>query len=332
VGSGGGSGVRRESPSSPTESVGRVHRPTLRTRLSWFARDVNQRIAGAENPQALWKVRHLGGRSLLRFPGGWAVPVDRANYATVRRLVDLAALGATLAPLERTDAGRWGVALNPPVIETPSRIRFTLDSLNPLIFAETFLYDIHFPGPDIEGRNVVDGGAFVGDTALYYADLGARVYAFEPEPSTLEKLRRNLDLNPRLKPRVTVSGEAVGNDGTVSFDAGAEGGGSVFGPHRSPISVPSVSLRTILNRMDGPPFLLKLDCKGVEFDVVRQPALREFSMVEMEYAAGHRPGHTVAELVDGLREAGFSRIRRFKHNWEFFDYESHGILRAQRQS
>ncbi|MGA8303160.1 MAG: FkbM family methyltransferase [Thermoplasmata archaeon] len=303
---------------------------TLRTRLSWFARDLNQRATGAENPQVLWKVRHFGGRSLLRFPGGWNVPVDRQNYATVRSLVDLVAFGATLAPLDRAGPGRWGVSFEPPLIETPSRIRFTLDSLNPLIFAETFISDIHFPGSDLRGRNVVDGGAFVGDTALYYASLGARVYSYEPDPGNLAKFRSNLALNPELGGRITASGSAIGTDGTVWFQPSAVGGGSVYGALRAPTATPSVSLRTIVDRIDGPPFLLKLDCKGVEFDVVQQPALREFAAVELEYAVDNRPGHTVAELIDGLRNAGFSQIRRFKHNWEFFDYDSHGILHAQR--
>jgi FkbM family methyltransferase len=304
--------------------------PTLRTRLSWFARDLNQRATGAENPQVLWKVRHFGGRSRLRFPGGWEVPVDRSNYATVRSLVDLAAFGGTLAPLERAAPGRWGVSFEPPLIETPSRIRFTLDSLNPLIFAETFINDIHFPGSDLQGRNVVDGGAFVGDTALYYASLGARVYSYEPDPGNLAKLRSNLALNPELSGRVTVSGSAIGVDGKVWFEPSDVGGGSVYGTRRAPVSIPSVSLRTIVDQMDGPPFLLKLDCKGVEFEVVQQAALREFAAVELEYAVDNRPGHTVAELLDGLRTAGFSQIRRFKHNWEFFDYDTHGILHAQR--
>jgi FkbM family methyltransferase len=248
----------------------------------------------------------------------------------VRALVDLSAYGARFGPLGHTEPGRWGVSLDPPILETPSRIRFTLDSVNALIFAETFLLDIHFPGVDVRGRNVVDAGAFVGDTALYFAALGARVYSYEPDAANFAKFLRNVALNPELKARVSVSPEAVGEDGMVRFDPGGEGGGSVYRQRAASVLTPSVSLRTVLGRIDGAPFLLKMDCKGVEFDVIQQPALREFSVVELEYAVDHRPGHTVKELIERLSDAGFSRIRRFKHNWEFFDLETHGVLVAQR--
>ncbi|MGA8711057.1 MAG: FkbM family methyltransferase [Thermoplasmata archaeon] len=256
--------------------------------------------------------------------------MDRSNYATIRKLVDLAALGVALGPLDRTDRHRWGVSLTSGLMETPTRIRFTLESLHPYIFAETFLYDIHYPGADVRGRTVVDAGAFVGDTALYFAALGARVHSYEPEPGNLLRLRQNLVLNPNLAAAVTAYPEAVGADGTVRFSVGEGGGGSTFGD--SPVSVPTpaVSLRTILNRIDGPPYLLKVDCKGAEFDLVRQPALGEFSVVHIEYAADFRPGRTVGELVQGLRDAGFSRIRRFKHNWGGYDFEICGMIHAER--
>ena len=36
---------------------------------------------------------------------------------------------------------------------------------------------------DVEGKNVVDVGANIGDTAIYFALKGAKhVYAFEPYP------------------------------------------------------------------------------------------------------------------------------------------------------
>jgi FkbM family methyltransferase len=305
-------------------------RPTLRTRFTWLFEDLHRQATGIENPQVLWKVRRFGGRSRVRFPGGLILPVDRSNYPTIRKLVDLSSFGATLGPLERTDATRWGVSLDPGRIETPSGIRFTMDSLHPFIFAETFLYDIHFPGFDVRGRNIVDAGGFVGDTALYFAALGAKVHSYEPDPGNMLRLRQNLDLNAGLRASVTAHAEAVCEDGTVRFNAGDGGGGSIFATGATPVLTPSVSLRTILNRLDGSPFLLKLDCKGAEFSLVRQPALSEFSVVHIEYAADYRPGQTVGELVQGLRNAGFSHIRRFKHNWGGFDFEVSGMIHAER--
>jgi hypothetical protein len=54
------------------------------------------------------------------------------------------------------------------------------------------------------GRVVWDVGAHDGYTALLYAQLGARVEAFEPDPSACERLLANLRLNPGLEPLVTL--------------------------------------------------------------------------------------------------------------------------------
>ncbi|MCI4339344.1 MAG: FkbM family methyltransferase [Thermoplasmata archaeon] len=324
------SGTGTPNAASPTAEQRVTVKPALRTRLSWLFDDLHGQATGAENPQVLWKVRRLGGRSVLRFPGGFALPVDRVNYTTIRKLVELASYGATLGPLNGDDPTKWGVSLAPGLIDTPSKIRFTLDSLHPLIFAETFLYDLHFPGPDVQGKNIVDAGAFVGDTALYFASLGANVHSYEPEPGNARLLQQNVELNPTLRPRIFTHAEAVWEDGTVQFGSGRGGGGSIFVRGATPVSIPSVSLRTILNRIDGPPHLLKVDCKGAEFGLVRQPAISEFPSVHIEYAADFRPGRTVGELIQALRDLGFSHIRRFKPNWGGFDFEVCGMIHATR--
>jgi FkbM family methyltransferase len=306
-------------------------RPDLRTRVSWFAADLFQQTTAVENPQVLWKVKWLGGRSFLRFRGGLTLPLDRTNWTALRRLANLTSLGATLCPIERADPDRWGVSLEPRRLRTPSGILFDLDSLDPTIFAETFLFDIHFPESDIRGRNVVDAGAFVGDTALYFASLGARVHSYEPAPGNLVLLRQNLGLNPELGSKVSVYADAVGGDGTVRFSSTEGGGGSAFGADSNSLAIPSVSLHTILNRMDGKPFLLKLDVKGAEFDLVRQSAISEFTALQIEYATDYRAGSSIGELVGRLRDAGFSRIRRFKHNWGGLDIGVQGMIQAERE-
>ncbi|MEL9997919.1 MAG: hypothetical protein QXH99_05440 [Sulfolobales archaeon] len=57
-----------------------------------------------------------------------------------------------------------------------------LESYDPTVLAETWLYEIHFLGFDLSDWLVIDIGAYVGDTALYYARRGAFVVAVEPPP------------------------------------------------------------------------------------------------------------------------------------------------------
>ncbi|WP_315718571.1 MULTISPECIES: FkbM family methyltransferase [unclassified Bradyrhizobium] len=59
----------------------------------------------------------------------------------------------------------------------------------------------------VPGDVVLDAGGCWGDTAVYFAERtgpSGKVVVFEFIPSNLVMLRRNLDLNPQLKDRVTV--------------------------------------------------------------------------------------------------------------------------------
>ena len=95
------------------------------------------------------------------------------------------------------------------LLRMPDGILLTIDSFDPLIIAETWLYDIHFLDFDLSDWFVLDIGAFVGDTALYYARRGAFVVTVEPLPSNYEVMLRNLELNPELKLKIVPVNVAV---------------------------------------------------------------------------------------------------------------------------
>ena len=87
------------------------------------------------------------------------------------------------------------------IIITSNGIRFFLDSIhagNTII--ETFVREIHSINPKIDWNNkiVVDVGAECGDTPLYFASMGANVFAFEPLKKHFEFFKKNLSLNPTL--------------------------------------------------------------------------------------------------------------------------------------
>ncbi|NDF48322.1 MAG: hypothetical protein EB158_09170, partial [Nitrosopumilaceae archaeon] len=81
------------------------------------------------------------------------------------------------------------------IIETSTGIRFYIDSMhvgNTII--ETFVKNIHLINSNYDWSNkvVVDVGAECGDTPLYFADKGAKVYAFEPVKTHYEAMMRNI--------------------------------------------------------------------------------------------------------------------------------------------
>lgn len=302
----------------------------IQGRVGRLFEEIYLQTRGLENPGPLWRTYFTRTRSRVRFRGGLVLPVNPLSFQTIRKLVHLTALGAILATEATLDPPRWGVNLESGLLTTPTGVRFTLESLHPTVFAETFIDDLHFPGHDVADSNIIDVGGFVGDTALYFARLGASVHSYEPYEESMARFRKNLALNPNLAKRITPWPEAVWEDRQVSFTPSGPGDGSIFLERTSSLPVSAVSLRTALNRLDGPAYLLKLDCKGAEYEIVSQPALREFKALHIEYATALRPGRTPDELLSVLRDQGFTRIRRFKHNRASFNLDEFGMIHAER--
>lgn len=313
----------REAPASPPP-----RRDDLTTRLLRRVWDGLYR-GTLRNPLAPTSVRLLGGSRELSFRSGFRYRADRGHLALAHELMGLTYHGARLTRDGSGPQPAWTVRPEDDLLVTPGGIRFSLESLHHLIFAETFIYDVHFAGFDLTGRTVVDVGANVGDTALYFAEKGARVLAFEPDEENFRRLKRNLELNPGLAPRIEARREAVGEDGEVRFFQGLGGGSGMYVGRGQEVRVRSVSLATLLdNRGLDRAFLLKADCKGCEFQLVRQPGIRRFDRVAIEYASELGVG-TLAELVAGLRAQGFNRQRTFKHGWGPWSVDKHGILQAE---
>ena len=238
------------------------------------------------------------------------------------------------------DPGTWRIDAELRVVETPTGLRFLTESFNPTIFAETFLNDVHFVEYDLRGKVVVEGGAFVGDTALYYAQKGATVYSFEPDPGSYELARRNLELNPDLSRSVILNNWALGRDGEVDFPvaAGGSGGSLLATPRSKYLRVRSVGIGTILSEFRlADPYLLHLDIKGEESRVLEDASLARFQRLRIEYSPYLRAKHgaddaSLPHMLERLDRLGFREVRVFKHNRFRFDLRDHGTIDARKNS
>jgi FkbM family methyltransferase len=295
----------------------------------WLAMQGAQSMMGLKNWPTYWIARFLGRPVSLRFVQGFSFPKPTANEAGT--LLFLSANGVKFSDTFDPVRLIWGLNPRDRIITTPTGIRFHLPSVGGLILAETYLYDIHFFLDDLRGKTVVDVGANVGDTALYFAAHGAEVLAYEPDPTNFQWLLANLDLNPSLRSRIHPFPLAVGVDGEIDFHAGLGGGSGMYETTGTVRRVKSVSLETVLAGRDRL-HLLKADCKGAELELARQPAIGRFDHLAIEYywiAPGLRAGETpLTVLLARVREQGFGRCRVFKHNTTPLPLTQHGILQA----
>ncbi|MFP3167300.1 MAG: FkbM family methyltransferase [Candidatus Nanopusillus sp.] len=194
------------------------------------------------------------------------------------------------------------------------------------------MYDSHFVDFDLTGKIVIHAGAYVGETALYYANRGAIVYAFEPNPDCYRIASLNLKLNPELAKNIVLENYAIGEDSYVEFpNIKCNGGASVYSNIKDKVKVRSMSISTILKEFKiNNPDILDIDIKGEEFKVINDRSLEKFKIIRIEYITeieGKKLG-SVDDIINKLREYGFNKIRIYKHNELEYDLSKHGTIYA----
>lgn len=173
---------------------------------------------------------------------------------------------------------------------------------------EVFLEEPYKP-LDVRGRDVLDIGAYTGDSALYFAIRGARkVYALEPVPRICEMAVKNVQLN--LVANVVLRNEAVGGrESVLAFDP-LENALLTTAHHDVEGGMP-VRVRTLdalVDELNLDDAVLKLDCEGTEYEVfetVGKETLAHFHEMCIElHPVGNRSGGVEA-IMNKLSDAGF---------------------------
>ena len=126
---------------------------------------------------------------------------------------------------------------------------------------------------DVNGRVVVDVGAFVGDSAIYFALKGAkRIIAVEPYPGAYTEMLDNIKLNNMESVIIPINAGLASRPGKICIgNIGVETtSGTYHMPGDCPITVPAVTLGDLMDRfgIDPNDAVLKMDCEGREFGVI----------------------------------------------------------------
>ena len=187
---------------------------------------------------------------------------------------------------------------------------------------------------NVKSKDVVDVGANIGDTAIYFALKGAKhVYAFEPYPYSYNIAEMNIKLN-RLEEKITLLNEGCGKSGFVTIKDDYENTGSTdLKSFKEGKKIRIVSLDEIVKRFNLKYAALKVDCEGCEYDLIlnaSDEALKAFDQIIMEYHYGYR------NLVKRLRGAGFKvkyALPKYSHNIEAEDSNMYvGLIYAKNRS
>lgn len=157
---------------------------------------------------------------------------------------------------------------------------------------------------------VIDLGANIGAFSLYAARTATQVFAFEPESSNFEQLKKNTELNRALPIHIfKKAGGGKSGDASLSLGQINKGAASlVFRRSDAQEQVETLTLDHILSlcglsHVD----FLKVDIEGSEYGLLENASihtLRRISTVVMET---HRvKGKDVRDIITKLENAGFS--------------------------
>ena len=166
-----------------------------------------------------------------------------------------------------------------------------------------------------KGSTVIDGGAWVGDSAIYFANqvgIEGKVYAFEANPKIADALRKNLIANNVSNVDVIMLGlsdipkEAlIGNNGPGSWiqaiDLGSaeDNSGKFF--KMSLIDLDSYANQNNIAKVG----MIKLDIEGSEREAIsgsKQVILRD--KPKLAISIYHKPDdfHVIPEIITAIRD------------------------------
>lgn len=172
---------------------------------------------------------------------------------------------------------------------------FNLGKLNPNFLSEVFGWEAYKPfldDFDIRNKSVVDIGAAIGDTAIYFAIQGAKsVYAFEPLPELYCLARENIKIN-KLENICRVFNAGVGKEKKLSYfgDMNFEYMyGNEIKEYKNKEKIQIVVLQDIVKEFKISNSILKIDCEGCEYEIILNTpdeVLKRFDCILMEYHYG----------------------------------------------
>jgi len=204
----------------------------------------------------------------------------------------------------------------------PKRPSFKIDiwSEMPRCLYQTYyarFYDRFLPG-GVEDKTIIDIGAYIGDTAIYFALLGAKqVIAFEPYPRLYRILLENVKLN-NLCDHVEAKNVAVwGGFGEMklrmplgAYSIYKSAGASILSDGQIIADVPIIPLEEALH--DSEVDVVKMNCEGCEFPAIMSADKRTLKKVNTFIIQIHEEYKVRSfKMMTKLREAGFKVIHAF---------------------
>lgn len=165
-----------------------------------------------------------------------------------------------------------------------------------------------------ENKTVLDIGANIGDSSIYFATLGAeKVIAVEPYPKSFLSLEKNIELNKETGKVVCVNASVSNRIGTIQVDESIEDSTTVMAQnHKNGKEVQTVTLSFLIKQYKLTNSVLKMDCEGCEYEIFKSADFNDLMAFEYVWIEYHRGLKLTREIIiSKLEKAGFNiQIRK----------------------
>lgn len=173
-------------------------------------------------------------------------------------------------------------------------------------------------------RFVIDIGGNIGDTTLFFAKENATVIGFEPVKHLYDLAIENINLNPKLKNKITYINKAVGGKkGTINITSNST---NSYINDADSYDIEVITVKDVLKDYNFPSDILKMDCEGCEFEIVLNEDLTMFNDIIFEHHS-RMVGKDFKPLIKKLERDGF-KINKYRVTVSQWTFEEIGIIHA----
>jgi FkbM family methyltransferase len=139
----------------------------------------------------------------------------------------------------------------------------------------------------VKNKAVLDIGAFVGDSPIYFILKGAKkVYAIEPHPDAYKEMIENIKLNNMEDKIIPINMGINYESNYISISTTVVNTQStLFKSEVNGSKVPTGKLSDIIDKYNIDAQVLKMDCEGCEYDIILKDydTIKEFDEIGFEY-------------------------------------------------
>lgn len=190
------------------------------------------------------------------------------------------------------------------------------------IVREVFIFGDYYFKAKSSTPTIIDCGANIGTTTVFFKWLypNAKITAFEPSPTAISALRKNIELN-KFKDITVIEAAASDSEEKISFwEQPKKSGGStavrdVFRSKSSSTEFEEVTVHAVLlsKHVHENIDLLKMDIEGAEGIVIRElskaGALSKIQNIIMEFHENEsNKNNDLSEMISLLKSNGFKIV------------------------